>query len=95
MNCFHEIKYHWNILAVHCNNVTNAKSAKLNSSSWGNRKIQYPRNIRLFQYFTLHNIVCCCLVYYVLNIFVKFYFMIEIQETRVNILACCGVFVSW
>ena len=22
MNCFHEIKYHANILAVHCNNVT-------------------------------------------------------------------------
>ena len=32
MNCFREIKYHANILAVHCNNVTNAKSAKLNSN---------------------------------------------------------------
>ena len=30
MNCFREIKYHANILAVHCN-VINAKSAKLNS----------------------------------------------------------------
>ena len=32
MNCFREIKYHVNVLAVHCNNVTNAKSAKLNSN---------------------------------------------------------------
>ena len=32
MNCFLEIKYHRNILAVHCDNVTNAKSAKLNSN---------------------------------------------------------------
>ena len=31
MNCFCKIKYHANILAVHCNNVTIAKSAKLNS----------------------------------------------------------------
>ena len=32
MNCYCEIKYHANILAVHCNNVTNVKSAKLNSN---------------------------------------------------------------
>ena len=32
MNCFREIKYHANILEVHYNNVTNAKSAKLNSN---------------------------------------------------------------
>ena len=32
MNCFREIKYHVNILAVHSNNVTKAKSAKLNSN---------------------------------------------------------------
>ena len=32
MNCFHKIKYHTNILAVPCNNVSNAKSVKLNSN---------------------------------------------------------------
>ena len=32
MNCFREIKYHANILAVHSNNVTNATSVKLNSN---------------------------------------------------------------
>ena len=32
MNCFCKIKYHTNILSVHCNNVTNAKSVKLNSN---------------------------------------------------------------
>ena len=38
---FREIKYQGNILAVHCNNVTNAKSGKLNSyEKWGK-----PQNI--------------------------------------------------
>ena len=32
MNCFREIKCHVNILDVHCNNVTNSKSATLNSN---------------------------------------------------------------
>ena len=32
MKCFLEIKYHANILMVHCNNVTSAKSAKLDSN---------------------------------------------------------------
>ena len=32
MNGFYEIKFHTNILPVHCNNVTNAKSAKLHSN---------------------------------------------------------------
>ena len=32
MNCFRDIKYHANIFAVHWNNVTNAKSLKLNSN---------------------------------------------------------------
>ena len=32
MNCFHEIKYHANVLAIYCNNVTNSKSVKLNSN---------------------------------------------------------------
>ena len=32
MNCFSEIKYHANILAVYCNKVTNSGSAKLNSN---------------------------------------------------------------
>ena len=32
MNCFHEIKYHTNVLAVHCNNETAQNCAKLNSN---------------------------------------------------------------
>ena len=31
-NYFRKIKYHANILAVYCNNVTNSKSTKLNSN---------------------------------------------------------------
>ena len=30
-NCFREITYHANALAVYCNDVTNSKSTKLNS----------------------------------------------------------------
>ena len=53
VNFFREIKFHANILTVHCNNVTNAKSAKLNFNEitfMGKSKIEYLQNIRLLQY---------------------------------------------
>ena len=47
MNCFREIKYHRNILAVHCNNVTKAKPAEIKfqriERSWGK-----PRKYKAF-----------------------------------------------
>ena len=47
------LQYHRNILAVHCNNVTNAKMGEI-KFQWNNvhgeyHKMSYPRNTRLLQ----------------------------------------------
>ena len=52
MNGFCEIKYNANILAVHCNNITNAESVKLFSKdecSWGKPQNIIPTKYKAFK----------------------------------------------
>ena len=67
MICFRECKYHTNILVVHCNNVTNSKSANLNCN-----EITFmgkPQNIIPMKYkpFTVINFKNLCA--YVVHIY--------------------------